>query len=311
MSIKFSIIIPTYNEENDIAGTLEALLSLDYFDKEILVVDDSTDRTPEIVRSYALQGVRLIHPGGGGRCEARNLGIQEATGEIVCILNADVRPRADFLSRLTGHYNSGADYVLVAARISNQENLFARYVGCVSDFEYNENTDPNQMEWTEGFSCRKEVAIKAGLFPVGFAVPICAGEDGFFGIGLRKSGARKVIDFSIVVDHVAPSRLVEYWRIRRGRGEGSAQVHRFLEKWPYPRLVLWNLLKTGRSLAYFILIIPALLFCWNATRYSPNKYKDCLPFFFAWSIERIAFHVGEWQMTFRMYAKENARAASR
>ena len=71
--MRFSIIIPTYNEERDIAATLEALLGLDYPDREILVVDDSSDRTPEIVGGYARQGVRLIHPGGGGRCEARNL----------------------------------------------------------------------------------------------------------------------------------------------------------------------------------------------------------------------------------------------
>ena len=46
--MKFSIVVPTYNEENDIAGTLDALTSLDYPDKEIIVVDDSTDSTPAI-----------------------------------------------------------------------------------------------------------------------------------------------------------------------------------------------------------------------------------------------------------------------
>jgi glycosyltransferase involved in cell wall biosynthesis len=49
--MKFSIIIPTYNEERGIGATLEALLSLDYPDREIIVVDDSSDRTPEIVGS--------------------------------------------------------------------------------------------------------------------------------------------------------------------------------------------------------------------------------------------------------------------
>ena len=132
--MKFSIIIPTYNEEHDITETLEALLKLDYPDKEIIVVDDSTDRTPDIVRGYTDHGVRLIHPGGGGRCEARNLGIREAAGEILVILNADVHPRPDFLRRLVPHYEQGADYVLVLGKVSNLDNLFARYIGCVSDF---------------------------------------------------------------------------------------------------------------------------------------------------------------------------------
>ena len=79
--MRFSIIIPAHNEEMDIAATLEALLALDYPDREILVVDDSSDRTPETVGGYARQGVRLIHPGaaavarpeiwGSGRPAAR------------------------------------------------------------------------------------------------------------------------------------------------------------------------------------------------------------------------------------------------
>ncbi len=199
--MKFSIIIPTYNEAGDIAATLEALLGLDYGDKEIIVVDDSTDRTPEIVRRYADRGLRLIHPGGGGRCEARNIGIREAVGEVVVVLNADVRLPVDFLQRLAYHYQHGADYVLVAARVANRQDLFGRYVDCVSDVFYAQAARCNYdiMEWTEGFSCRKEAALKAGLFPTGFPVPICAGEDGFFGQGLRAIQAKKRIDLSLQV----------------------------------------------------------------------------------------------------------------
>lgn len=311
MALKFSIIIPTYNEEKDIAGTLDTLLSIDYPDKEILIVDDSTDRTPEIVRRYATRGVRLIHPGGGGRCEARNLGIHNAEGEVVCILNADVRPRPDFLRRLVGHYAQGADYVLVGARISNYADLFARYVGAMGDAQYNEKTNSEQMEWTEGFSCRKKVAIEAGLFPVGYIVPICAGEDGFFGIGLRKSGARKVIDFSIVVDHVAPAVFGEYWRIRRGRGAGSAQVHRFLDGWSFTRLILWNTLKIIKTLVYIGTAIPVFWIAARAARHSPKGWKDIVPFTWAWVVEQTAFHVGEWDSTLKIMAKERNRAASR
>ena len=38
--MKFSIVIPTYNEERDIAGTLDGLLAIDYPAVEIIVVDD-------------------------------------------------------------------------------------------------------------------------------------------------------------------------------------------------------------------------------------------------------------------------------
>lgn len=304
--VKFSIIVPTYNEENDIAGTLEALIALEYPQKEIIVVDDSTDSTPAIVERYAGDGVRLIHPGGGGRCEARNNGILRATGDVVCILNADVRPRSDFLERLAVHYERGADYVLVASRVSNREDLFARYVDCAAHADY--PTDPS---WTEGFSCRREVALEAGLFPVGFAVPIAAGEDGFFGTRLGESGARKVIDNTIVVDNVAPASFSEYWRIRKGRGAGSAQVHRFLDKWSFPRILMWNALKVVKTAIYLVTVVPALLVCHRATRHSERGSADLLPFLYAWAVEQLAFHVGEWESTFEIMAKERKLASAR
>ncbi len=304
--MKFSIIIPTYNEESDIAATLEALLGVDYADKEIIIVDDSTDRTPEIVRGYADRGVRLIHPGGGGRCEARNIGIREAAGEIVVLLNADVRLPADFLQRVARHYQQGADYVLVGARVANRQDLFGRYVDCVSDVFYAEGARSNyaNLEWTEGFSCRREVALKAGLFPTGFPVPICAGEDGFFGQGLRASAAKKAIDLSLRVDHVVPAAFREFWRNRQGRGAGSAQVHRFLDRWPWWKILLWNTLKTIKTLLWIGTLAPALGACLEAVRYSERGMADLWPFFYAYTVEQVAAQLGEWQATFAILRKE-------
>lgn len=306
--MKISIIIPTYNEAQDISKTLDALIDLKYIDKEILVVDDSTDTTPAIVEGFAHKGVRLIHPGGGGRCEARNLGIELAKGEIICILNADVRPRPDFLQRISSHYLNGADYVLVGAKISNQQDLFARYIDCAAESWLSKVTDDTQVEWTEGFSCRKAVALKTNLFPTGFVEPLTAGEDGYFGESLRCSGANKVVDFSIVVDHIAPATLKEYWYIRKGRGYGSVQVHRFLEQWSYAKIIAWNIIKIGRTILYTLTLIPSFAICWQAARYSEKKMLDLFPFWYAWIIEQLAFHTGEWQAVYRTYMKEKHRA---
>jgi glycosyltransferase involved in cell wall biosynthesis len=314
--MRFSIIIPTYNEERDIAATLEALLGLDYPDREIVVVDDSSDRTPEIVGGYARQGVRLIHPGGGGRCEARNLGIREASGEVVVLLNADVRLPADFLRRLAYHYQNGADYVLVDAKVANRQFLFPRYVHCVSEVFYGRAVDCNfaNMDWTEGFSCRRETALKAGLFPTGFPVPICAGEDGFFGRGLRRIGAKKVIDLSLEVAHVVPASFQEYWRNRQGRGAGSAQVHRFLDCWPWWKILLWNGLKTVKTLVWLTTVAPALWICLQAVRHSDRGLKDLGPFFYAYAVEQLAALQGEWQATFaimKLFVRERRGSALR
>lgn len=301
--MKFSIVVPTYNEEQDIARTLDALIALDYPEKEILVIDDSTDRTPDIVRGYAESGVRLIRPGKrGGRCEARNLGILEASGEVVIILNADVLLPKDFIRRILPYYKQGYDYVLVKSKVANTEYLFPRYIEAVASAV--ESGDPSWMEWTEGFSCRRELAIRAGLFPVGFALPICAGEDGFFGTGLRRVGAKKKIDFDIVVPHIAPASFKEYWSIRKGRGRGSPQIRRFLEGWSMARIGFRATLRVVKTLFFILTIIPALWTVRRAAMKSPYGIVDMLPFLYAWAIEQIAFHIGEWSSVFEIKRAE-------
>ncbi len=301
--MKFSIIVPTYNEEKDIASTLESLIALDYPDKEIIIVDDSNDSTPDIVNSYAEKGVKLLRPEKKeGRCGARNLGILSSSGEVVVILNADVRPPNDFLNKILPYYREGYDYVLVNSEVANKEDLFARYVGAVGAF--NQSGDPSWMEWTEGFSCRREVAIKAGLFPTAFAVPICAGEDGFFGTNLKKIGARKKIDFTITVGHIAPAALSEYWQVRKGRGKGSSQIRRFLQKWSISRIVIWAALRIIKNLVLTASVLPVVWTSWRATRYSSYGAKDLIPFMWAWLIEQAAFHAGEWESIFEIMRAE-------
>lgn len=295
--MKFSIVVPTYNEEHDIAATLESLIALSWpaSDFEVLVVDDSTDRTPDIVRQYADRGVRLIRPEKReGRCGARNLGIGEAHGEIVLILNADVRLPVDFLQRIAPYYDEGYDYVLVRSVVENMDDLFARYVECQGIVDHY-CSNPDWMEWTEGFSARRSVVLKTRMFPVGFAVPICAGEDGYFGSELRKTGAKKKIDFSIVVTHIAPASLAEYWYIRSGRGRGSPQIRRFLQGWSFPQIAGWATLRIGKTAAMVGTVLPMLWVSARAAKQSPRGMRDVFPFAWAWFIEQMAFHVGEWK----------------
>ena len=303
--MKFSIVVPTYNEENDIAGTLDALVALDYPDKETVVVDDSTDSTPTIVGRYAAQDVRLVRPARReGRCGARNLGIMEATGDIVVILNADVRPRKDFLRRLAPHYEQDGDYVLVNAEVANNDDLFARYVDAMAAVD--ESSDPSWMEWTEGFSCRRDLAIRAGMFPTGFAVPICAGEDGFFGTNLKNLGAKKIIDFTITVDHVAPASFSEYWKDPQGGGARQPADTPFSSEMAdrYDRRLGAAALREDPGLCR---LGRACGLCHVARDPAFKKgIRDLAPFLWAWLVEQAAFHVASGSPFSRSGAPRNA-----
>lgn len=90
-----TITVPVFNEERAIGATLETLLALDYPPerRHILVVSDaSTDRTDEIVRSYAARGVELLRlDQRGGKTAAENAAASRVRGTIIVNTDATVR----------------------------------------------------------------------------------------------------------------------------------------------------------------------------------------------------------------------------
>ncbi len=286
-----SIIIPTYNEEEDIADTLAALVRLTYNNKEIIVVDDSQDNTPSIVKRYSQSGVKLLKQGEvKGRSAARNQGILEARGEIVIILNADVSLPTNFIERILPHYRRGADYILVEAEVSNVQHLFPRYVSASTHHRYD---DQDWINWTEGFSCRRRAAIDVGLFPVDTPIPICAGEDGVFG-GKLETKYKKVIDRSIVVSHIVPHTLRGFWNQRVGRGRGTPQIQHFVCGLSPGGLGKSLLLHTLSVVAKLVLLWP-LFMAVRLTAFSSRGPRDIFPFAYASFLEEIAVLLGHYR----------------
>ncbi|MBI9102256.1 MAG: glycosyltransferase [Spirochaetales bacterium] len=84
--MKVSIIIPALNEENELPGLLNSILSQDFDDYEIIVADaHSTDRTRDIAREA---GCRVVD--GGMPAAGRNAGARAARGDFLFFLDADV-----------------------------------------------------------------------------------------------------------------------------------------------------------------------------------------------------------------------------
>ncbi|MBO5510512.1 MAG: glycosyltransferase family 2 protein [Clostridia bacterium] len=89
-----SVIIPAYNAESWIGEACQSVLEQTYENWELIIVDDgSCDRTYEIVCELAERypSVRPIHTENGGVSRARNLGLAEAKGEYITLLDADDR----------------------------------------------------------------------------------------------------------------------------------------------------------------------------------------------------------------------------
>ena len=89
--MKVSVIIPVYNERDTIAETL-ARVRKAAVDKEIIVVDDaSSDGTPGIVESFPGPDLKLVRqPRNQGKGAAIRRGLEEASGEVILIQDADL-----------------------------------------------------------------------------------------------------------------------------------------------------------------------------------------------------------------------------
>ncbi|MEM4217279.1 MAG: glycosyltransferase family 2 protein, partial [Candidatus Methanomethylicaceae archaeon] len=86
---KVSVIIPVYNCEKYIRECVESVLSQDYENLEVIVVDDgSTDATPNILKEFG-QKIRYIHQANRGAAAALNEGIRFASGSLIAWLSAD------------------------------------------------------------------------------------------------------------------------------------------------------------------------------------------------------------------------------
>lgn len=103
-----SITVPAFNEEAAIAGTIDRLLAADYpqHRRQILVVSDaSTDRTDDIVRSYADRGVELLRlPVRRGKTGAENATVPLLRGEVVVNTDASVRVHPAALRHLAAAF---------------------------------------------------------------------------------------------------------------------------------------------------------------------------------------------------------------
>ena len=130
---KVSVLIPAYNEEKVIAGSIRGILASTGIDFEIIVIDDgSKDGTAEAVRS-AFTGeprVKLISIPNCGKAHAVNIGLRQATGDVIVALDADTQFEPETIARLTRWFTDpSVGAVAGNAKVGNRINLITRWQG--------------------------------------------------------------------------------------------------------------------------------------------------------------------------------------
>ena len=126
--LRFSIVVPAYNEAAYLGRALQALQDQDYNGNyEIIVVDNnSTDDTVAVAARY---GVRIVSEPQQGVCAARQRGVEHAQGEIIISTDADTMQPRDWLRTIDACFAPSEQVVAVAGPCRYENHLALRF-GC-------------------------------------------------------------------------------------------------------------------------------------------------------------------------------------
>lgn len=99
---KISVIVPVYNVDRWLDRCIHSIVNQTYKEQEIILVDDgSTDKSGSLCDRWSKidSRIRVIHKENGGLSDARNYGIEIATGEYITFIDSD-----DFIDESYLHY---------------------------------------------------------------------------------------------------------------------------------------------------------------------------------------------------------------
>jgi len=193
-----SVIIPTYNEENDIKDLLESLYNQRFKDFEVIVVDNfSNDNTLKIVKKFGRKLNLHIYQIKSNVSQARNFGAKKSKGKILVFLDADNIVPEDYLMNVYKSFNPDA---VSSAYYGWGKTIFNKlHKEGISDIPF---------------------AIKRSVFlKVKFDESLSAFEDYDFMKRLEKLGYTKVANKNCIVLHKNPDNIYDLFRQQKKWGE--------------------------------------------------------------------------------------------
>lgn len=110
---KVSVIIPVYNGEKFVGEAIESVLGQSIKPAEIIVVNDGSEDTTEIVLKKFKDKIRYVYKENGGTASARNCGLRTAQGELIGFLDADDIWLENKLERQLQLFHENPEYEIV------------------------------------------------------------------------------------------------------------------------------------------------------------------------------------------------------
>lgn len=185
--LKFSVIVPTLNEEHPLPICLEAIKNQSYSSLEILVIDaHSDDRTVETAKRI---GATVVSCGMRNAGAQRNLGARLAKGEVVVFIDADTIISQNLLEQFRETLSKDTRTVGVFPKLlANEGSIVDRFLFRLLR-ESLRLSNQLGLPLSPGACCayRKESFYEIG----GFAEGILLGEDSELSLRIQKLGKIK------------------------------------------------------------------------------------------------------------------------
>lgn len=173
----FSVIIPVHNKLPHLDRSINSVLNQTYKEFELILIDDaSSDGSEELIKEYQdprIKCFRRDKPGPGGYA-ARNLGIKNSKYDWIAFLDADDKWEMDFLLHRFNTIKKYSNVDIISSKwvyskdgMEKEPKKIKRFnqlynIFTITDFFLN-----NPLMWTGVATIKKDILLKAGLFPEG------------------------------------------------------------------------------------------------------------------------------------------------
>ncbi len=107
---KISVVIPTYNRKSLLKNAIDSVLKQKYSPKEIIIIDDGSDDGTEKLICREYPQIKYVWQDNSGISSARNLGIEQSTGDWIAFLDSDDEWLPNKLENQVYELNNYPDY---------------------------------------------------------------------------------------------------------------------------------------------------------------------------------------------------------
>jgi glycosyltransferase involved in cell wall biosynthesis len=274
-----SVVIPTYNHASQLKITLKSFCHQTFKNYEVVIADDgSTDETRELINTNSWSfSVKYCYQENNGRSAARNLGWQNAHGNIIVFIDDHVVLDENFLEEhFKAHQGNNKNKFAVVRGYAPRIGAVENYIGKSFQPDNRERkwllkhrNDPFRTFCTNNISIRKNVLQEISGFDEDFKE--YGFQDAEIGWRVKLAGYRFVINLK-AIGNIFSAQLGLLKRCNKMRQAGHSAVL-FRKKHPLIGMQLVNVFSLAPYFYYSFNKNKALSSLFNKIRKAESK-KD-------------------------------------